>query len=287
VDHYRNPAIERNVKSLNLMENVIVQSISVDRYPVQFIGAGPGDPDLITVKGQKALMQADVVIYAGSLVPEALLKWTRPEALSIDSASLNLEQIVDIIASNWETGKQVVRLHTGDPSLYGAIFEQMAELDARSIPFAVVPGVTAAFAAAAAMGLEYTLPEISQTLILTRMAGRTPVPESENLEALASHQASIAIYLSISLIDEVQATLSRAYGPDAACAIAYKISHPEERIIYTRINQLSETVRKENITRQALIIVGKVLEVTLSSLKHRSKLYDKAFAHGFREKAPQ
>jgi precorrin-4/cobalt-precorrin-4 C11-methyltransferase len=287
VDHYRNPSIERNVKSLNLMENVIVQSISVNRYPVQFIGAGPGDPDLITVKGQKALMQADVVIYAGSLVPEALLKWTRPEALSIDSASLNLEQIVDIIASNWETGKQVVRLHTGDPSLYGAIFEQMAELDARSIPFAVVPGVTAAFAAAAAMGLEYTLPEISQTLILTRMAGRTPVPESENLEALASHQASIAIYLSISLIDEVQATLSRAYGPDAACAIAYKISHPEERIIYTRINQLSETVRKENITRQALIIVGKVLEVTLSSLKHRSKLYDKAFAHGFREKAPQ
>jgi precorrin-4/cobalt-precorrin-4 C11-methyltransferase len=287
VDHYRNPSIERNVKSLNLMENVIVQSISVNRYPVQFIGAGPGDPDLITVKGQKALMQADVVIYAGSLVPEALLKWTRPEALSIDSASLNLEQIVDIIASNWETGKQVVRLHTGDPSLYGAIFEQMAELDARSIPFAVVPGVTAAFAAAAAMGLEYTLPEISQTLILTRMAGRTPVPESENLEALASHQASMAIYLSISLVDEVQATLSRAYGADAACAIAYRISHPEERIIYTRINQLSETVRKENITRQALIIVGKVLEVTLSSLKHRSKLYDKAFAHGFREKAPQ
>ncbi len=178
----------------------------------------------------------------------------------------------------------MVRLHTGDPSLYGAIFEQMSALDARNIPFAVVPGVTAAFAAAAAMGLEYTLPEISQTLILTRMAGRTPVPESENLEALASHQASMAIYLSISLIDAVQATLSRAYGPDAACAIAYKISHPEERIVYTRINQLSETVQKENITRQALIIVGKVLEVTLDSLKHHSKLYDKAFTHGFREK---
>lgn len=264
-----------------------MKSISVDRYPVQFIGAGPGDPDLITVKGQKALMQADVVIYAGSLVPEALLKWTRPQALAIDSASLNLEQIIDVIAGNWEIGKQVVRLHTGDPSLYGAIFEQMAALDARNIPFAVVPGVTAAFAAAAAMGLEYTLPEISQTLILTRMAGRTPVPESENLEALASHQASMAIYLSISLIDEVQTTLSRTYGPDAACAIAYKISHPEERIFYTRIGQLCETVRKENITRQALIIVGKVLDVTLGSLKHRSKLYDKAFTHGFREKASQ
>jgi len=267
------------------MENVTVQSVSVDRYPVQFIGAGPGDPDLITVKGQKALMSADVVIYAGSLVPAALLKWTRPQTLSIDSASLNLDQIVDVIAGNWETGKQVVRLHTGDPSLYGAIFEQMAALDARSIPFTIVPGVTAAFAAAAAMGLEYTLPEISQTLILTRMAGRTPVPESESLAALAGHQTSMAIYLSISLIDEVQATLSRAYGPDAACAIAYKISHPEERIFYTRIGRLCETVREENITRQALIIVGKVLEVTLDSLKHRSKLYDKTFTHGFREKA--
>jgi len=264
-----------------------VKSASVVQYPVQFVGAGPGDPDLITVKGQKALMLADVVIYAGSLVPEALLKWTRPQTLSIDSASLNLEQIVDIIAGNWETGKQVVRLHTGDPSLYGAIFEQMAALEAKNIPFTVVPGVTAAFAAAAAMGLEYTLPEISQTLILTRMAGRTPVPDLENLEAMAGHQASMAIYLSISLVDEVQATLSRAYGPDATCAIAYKISHPEERIFYTRISQLSETVRKENITRQALIIVGKVLEVTLGSLKHRSKLYDKAFSHGFREKDPQ
>lgn len=263
-----------------------MQSVSDVRYPVQFVGAGPGDPDLITVKGQKALMQADVVIYAGSLVPEALLKWTRPQTLSIDSASLNLEQIIEILAGNWETGKQVVRLHTGDPSLYGAIFEQMAALDARNIPFTVVPGVTAAFAAAAAMGLEYTLPEISQTLILTRMAGRTPVPESENLESLAGHQASMAIYLSISLIRDVQATLSRAYGPDATCAIAYKVGHPQERILYTRVGQLSETVQKENITRQALILVGKVLEVTLGSLKHRSKLYDKAFTHGFREKDP-
>jgi precorrin-4/cobalt-precorrin-4 C11-methyltransferase len=264
-----------------------VHSVSVVQHPVQFVGAGPGDPDLITVKGKKALMLADVVIYAGSLVPKALLKWTRPQTLSIDSAALNLEQIIDIIVENWNVGKQVVRLHTGDPSLYGAIFEQMSALDARNIPFAVVPGVTAAFAAAAAMGLEYTLPEISQTLILTRMAGRTPVPELENLEALASHQASMAIYLSISLIDALQATLSRAYGPDAPCAIAYKISHPEERIVYTQINRLSETVKKENITRQALIIVGKVLEVTLDSLKHHSKLYDKAFTHGFRGKVQQ
>ena len=268
----------------NTMEDIFVQSASTVRFPVQFVGAGPGDPDLITVKGQSALMTADTVIYAGSLVPEALLKWTRPETFSIDSAPLNLDQIVDIIASHWNAGKRVVRLHTGDPSLYGAIFEQMAALDARNIPFAVVPGVTAAFAAAAAMGLEYTLPEISQTLILTRMAGRTPVPELESLESLAAHQASMAVYLSISLIDEVQKTLSSAYGMDALCAIAYKVSHPDERILYTRIGQLSETVRQENITRQALIIVGKVLDVSLSSLTHRSKLYDKAFTHGFREK---
>lgn len=262
-----------------------MKSVSESRHPVQFVGAGPGDPDLITVKGQKALMAADVVIYAGSLVPRALLKWTRPETLAIDSAPLDLEQIIEAVARHWEAGKRVVRLHTGDPSLYGAIFEQMAALDEKNIPFAVIPGVTAAFAAAAAMGIEYTLPEISQTLILTRMAGRTPVPELENLESLAGHQASMAIYLSISLIDDVQAILCRTYGADAACAVAYKISHPEERIVYTKIGCLSETLRTEKITRQALIIVGKVLAVTLESLKHRSKLYDRTFDHGFRGNA--
>lgn len=260
-----------------------MESASTVRQPVQFVGAGPGDPDLITVKGQQALMAADIVIYAGSLVPQALLKWTRPDTFSIDSAPLNLDEIVELVATHWEAGKRVVRLHTGDPSLYGAIFEQMAALDDRNIPFAVIPGVTAAFAAAASMGLEYTLPEISQTLILTRMAGRTPVPELESLDALAAHQSSMAIYLSISLIDDVQETLSNAYGPEAPCAVAYKVSHPEERIVYTAIGRLAETVRKENITRQALIIVGKVLGVSLDSLQHRSKLYDKTFGHGFRD----
>lgn len=259
-----------------------MQPVSDVRYPVQFVGAGPGDPDLITVKGQKALTGADVVIYAGSLVPEALLKWTGPQTLSINSAPLTLAEIVETMARAWKDGKKVVRLHTGDPSLYGAIFEQMAALDEKNISFSVIPGVTAAFAAAAAMGLEYTLPEISQTLILTRMAGRTPVPEYENLKALASHQASMAIYLSISLIDEVQAVLSEAYGQEATCAVAYKVSQPEERIITTSIANLSETVREEDIKSQALIIVGKVLDVSLNNLKHRSRLYDMTFTHGFR-----
>lgn len=252
-------------------------------FPVIFTGAGPGDPDLITVKGQRALQEADLVIYAGSLVPEAVLKWTRPESEIMNSASMNLEEIVSAMHKAHVAGKRVVRLHTGDPSLYGAIFEQMAELNKAGIPYQVIPGVTAAFAAAAAMGIEYTLPEISQTLILTRMAGRTPVPETEALESLAAHQASMAIYLSISLIEKVAAILTEAYGGDSVCAVAFRVSQPEERILYTRLKDLVQLVKAENITHQALIIVGKVLNVTPEGLKYKSRLYDKDFTHGYRK----
>jgi precorrin-4/cobalt-precorrin-4 C11-methyltransferase len=251
-------------------------------HPVYFVGAGPGDPELITVKGQRALNDADVVIYAGSLVPEALLKWTRPGSISISSAGMHLDEIIGTIESAYAAGKRVVRLHTGDPSLYGAIFEQIRELEKRSIPFHVIPGVTAAFAAAAAMNMEYTLPEISQTLILTRMAGRTPVPDSESLVSLAAHQASMAIYLSIALVDQVRDILADAYGEDAPCAIAYRVSQPEEKIIYTRIRDLSDTVRKEDITHQALIIVGKIFGGQEDRKATWSKLYDKTFSHGYR-----
>lgn len=254
-----------------------------NRKPVIFAGAGPGDPDLITVKGQQALQTADIVIYAGSLVPEIVLKWTKPDAQRINSASMNLEEIIDAIEKGYTSGKQVVRLHSGDPSLYGAIFEQMAELQKRSIPYTLIPGVTAAFAAAAAMGIEYTLPEVSQTLILTRMAGRTPVPESEALASLAAHNTSMAVYLSITLVDQVAEILRNAYGDDAACAIAFRVSQPEEKIIFTRLDELTESVNKENITHQALIIVGKILEVCRNGIKHKSKLYDKDFAHGYRK----
>ncbi|MCP5048928.1 MAG: precorrin-4 C(11)-methyltransferase, partial [bacterium] len=226
--------------------------------PVLFIGAGPGDPELITVKGQRALMEADVVIYAGSLVPEALLQWTRPATTALSSASMDLEAIIGVIESAHSEGKRVVRLHTGDPSLYGAIFEQMVELRKRGIPYQVIPGVTAAFAAAAALGLEYTLPEVSQTLILTRMAGRTPVPEKENLADLARHQASMAIYLSMSMIDEVTGILAAAYGMNASCAVVYRASQPEENIIVTPLKELAKRVKAEKITKHALIIVGKV-----------------------------
>jgi precorrin-4/cobalt-precorrin-4 C11-methyltransferase len=251
--------------------------------PVIFAGAGPGDPDLITVKGQQALKDADLIIYAGSLVPEAVLKWAQEAAEKVNSASLHLDEIIDRIKKARDRGKKVVRLHTGDPSLYGAIFEQMAQLDKVSIPYKVIPGVTAAFAAAASMGIEYTLPEVSQTLILTRMAGRTPVPEKEALASLAAHNASMAIYLSITLIEEVSAILSEAYGPDSRCAIAFRVSQPEEQIVYTTLGRLAETVKKEKITHQALVIAGRVLDVGIENLVHKSKLYDKEFAHGYRK----
>ena len=252
-------------------------------YPVIFAGAGPGDPELITVKARHALREADLVIYAGSLVPEALLQWTKPGATKLNSASLHFEEIITAMETAFKKGKKVVRLHTGDPSLYGAVFEQMVELKKRSMPYEIIPGVTAAFAAAAAMGIEYTLPDISQTLILTRMAGRTPVPEAEKLELLASHQTSMAIYLSISLIDDVANILKKAYGADATCAIAFRVSQPGEKIIYVCLNDLADTVRKNKITNHALVIVGKVLDVNQMEAKFRSKLYDKDFSHGYRK----
>jgi precorrin-4/cobalt-precorrin-4 C11-methyltransferase len=250
--------------------------------PVLFVGAGPGDPELITVKGQKALMEADLVIYAGSLVPTALLQWTRSGSRAISSASMHLAEIVSEIQTAHADGQRVVRLHTGDPSLYGAIYEQMSELGRRGIPCEIIPGVTAAFAAAAALGIEYTLPEVSQTLILTRMAGRTPVPEKENLASLASHQASMAIYLSMSAISEVSKILCDAYGEDSTCAVVYRASQPEEKTILTPLKDLAARVSAEKITKTALIIVGKVLAVNPVDMKHKSKLYDKDFKHEWR-----
>ena len=253
--------------------------------PVIFVGAGPGDPELITVKGQRALMNADLVIYAGSLVPEILLKWTTKGVQILNSASMHLDEIIEEIEKYYSDGKNVVRLHTGDPSLYGAIFEQMAELNKKSIDYMIIPGVTAAFAAAASMGIEYTLPEISQTLILTRLEGRTPVPEAEALAKLASHQASMVIYLSITMVDKVAEILEKTYGGECACAVAFRVSQPEEKIFFTQVKDLAEIVKEKEITHQALIIVGKALNISLDQLKYKSRLYDKEFRHGYREQA--
>jgi len=251
---------------------------------VIFAGAGPGDPELMTIKSMKALESADLVIYAGSLVPEAVLCWKGSGTETISSAGMTLDEIIDKIKTYHGLGKRVVRLHTGDPSLYGAIFEQIRELQALGIPYEVLPGVTAAFAASSKMGMEFTLPEVTQTLILTRISGRTPVPESEDLEKLAAIKSSMAIYLSIGHAKKVQTILETHYGKESLCAIAYKVSHPEEQIFYTKIHNLTKTCEENNITRHALIIVGKAVEASQGNHKLvPSKLYDPGFSHGYRQ----
>lgn len=247
-----------------------------------FVGSGPGDPELITVKGKKALESADLVIYAGSLAPKHVVCWARSDAILENSASMHLEQIIDLMIEGYRQGKRVVRLHTGDPSLYGAIFEQIAALRENEIPYEIVPGVTAAFAAAAAIGLEYTLPEICQTLILTRMAGRTPVPELESIASLASHQASMAVYLSAALSEKVGEALSEAYGARSPVVVAFRVSQPEQKVVWTTAEKLAETMKEEKIDRHALIIAGKTLEVSGRQLQF-SRLYDRSFSHGYRK----
>lgn len=257
--------------------------MEIKRHPVIFAGAGPGHPDLITVKAMKTLKTADLIIYAGSLVPEAVLVWKGEQSKTISSAGLDLDEILDLIMTSYENGHRVVRLHTGEPSLYGAIFEQMRELEVNNIPFEVIPGVTAAFAAAASMKMEYTLPEVTQTLILTRVSGRTPVPDSEALDKLAAHRASMAIYLSIGHAQKVQTILEAHYGEDSRCAVAYKVSHPEEKILFSSVCNLEKTCRENGISRHALIIVGKAVEACGDSTEMiKSKLYDAGFSHGYR-----
>jgi precorrin-4/cobalt-precorrin-4 C11-methyltransferase len=257
--------------------------MSKEENTVIFAGAGPGDPELMTIKSMKALERADLVIYAGSLVPEAVLCWKGANTETISSAGMNLDEIIDKIKDYHARDKRVVRLHTGDPSLYGAIFEQIRELQKLEIPYEVLPGVTAAFAASSKMGMEYTLPEVTQTLILTRVSGRTPVPDAEDLEKLAAIKSSMAIYLSIAHVEKVQKILEKHYGKESLCAIAYKVSHPEEQIFYTKTRELAKTCQENNITRHALIIVGKAVEASRDNKTIiQSKLYDPGFSHGYR-----
>jgi precorrin-4/cobalt-precorrin-4 C11-methyltransferase len=253
-----------------------------ESHPVIFVGAGPGDPELITVKGQKALAAADLVLYAGSLVSPAILTWTGSGAELIDTAALNLEEIVSRIITGYRADKRVVRVHSGDPSLYGAIQEQLEVLEREQIPCEVIPGVTAAFAAAAALAQELTLPEVTQTVILTRAAGRTPVPQGEALGDLARHGATLVIYLSIKLIDRVVAELTPAYGPETPVVVAYRVSWPDQRIIRGNLATIVSLIKEAGIERQALILVGPALGAREGQLQARSKLYDESFSHGFR-----
>ena len=228
---------------------------------VYFIGAGPGDKELITVKGQKLLSEADCIIYAGSLINHELLDYARSDCEFYDSAKMTLEEVIEIILKNEKLSLATARLHTGDPSLYGAIREQIDILAGRNIPYEIIPGVSSFAGAAAVLGAEFTLPGISQTLILTRMEGRTPVPERENISRLAKIQASMAIFLSGSMLPDLSAKLMEGgYPKDTPAAIVYKATWPDEKIIRTTIEGLSEAGKKSNISKTAIILIGNFLK---------------------------
>jgi precorrin-4/cobalt-precorrin-4 C11-methyltransferase len=251
---------------------------------VHFIGAGPGDPELITVKGARLLGEADVVIYAGSLVDRELVRTHAPHAEVHDSSSLTLEETTTLIAEAVLADKRAARLHTGDPSIYGAIQEQMAELDRLGINYEVVPGVTSAFAAAASLKQELTLPEVSQTVIITRLAGKTPVPERESLSEIARIGATLVIYLSVSMIERVVTELLEgAYTTETPVAVVFRASWPDERIIEGTLADIAVRAKEAGIGKQALILVGDVLKARKEGLKAKSLLYDSEFSHGCRK----
>lgn len=247
---------------------------------VYFVGAGPGAVDLITLRGYELIKRADVIIYAGSLVNDKLLENCKSKCLIYNSAKMTLEEVIDAILDAELENKMTVRLHTGDPSIYGAIREQMDLLDKHSVKYEVVPGVSSFCAAAAAINAEYTLPSVSQTIIITRASGRTPVPERESIKLLSQHGASMAIFLSAGLLHDVQnQLLDGGYSPSTPVAIIYKASWDDQKIIYTSVENLEVDAKKNSITKTALILVGNFL----GSKYDRSMLYDPNFSHEFRK----
>ena len=248
---------------------------------VHFVGAGPGAPDLITLRGAALLGRADVVIYAGSLVNPALLEETKEGCAVYDSARMTLEEVLAVMEEAERAGKDTVRLHTGDPCLYGAIREQMDELDKLGLPYDVTPGVSSFCGAAAALQAEYTLPEVSQSVIITRMAGRTPVPEGEQLRKMASHGCTMVLFLSTGLLEDVEKELlaGGAYTKDTPAAIVYKATWPDEKVFRCTVGTLARTAKDNHITKTALITIGGFLGTEYE----RSKLYDPTFTHGYRE----
>lgn len=247
---------------------------------VHFVGAGPGAPDLITLRGAELLKQADTVIYAGSLVNPALLGFSKEGCRIFNSAEMTLEQILEVIRDTETRGGSTVRLHTGDPCLYGAVREQMDALDTLGILWDDIPGVSSFCGAAAALGAEYTVPGVSQSVIITRMAGRTPVPERESLEALAQHGTSMVVFLSAGMMEQVQqALLKGAYTEKTPAAIVYKATWPEEKIVHCTVGTLAQSGKLAGIRKTALILVGDFL----SPAYERSRLYHSEFTTEFRK----
>ena len=249
---------------------------------VHIVGAGPGDPELMTIKGRRLLSEADVVIYAGSLVNEEILNFCKAKAEIYNSAQMMLEEIMHVITLAEREGKTTVRLHTGDPSIYGAVQEQMDAMTARGIEFDVTPGVSSFLAAAASLKQEYTIPGVTQTVIISRRGGRTPVPDSESIKKLAQHQTTLCIFLSVSLLDEIKRELmSAGLKSSTPVAVVYKASWPgEEKVIKGRLDTIVQQVKEANIERSAMIIVGQCLN---SESRPQSKLYSPKFSHMFRQ----
>jgi precorrin-4/cobalt-precorrin-4 C11-methyltransferase len=247
---------------------------------VSFVGAGPGDPELITVKGQRLLGEADVIIYAGSLVNPALLSLAKQGASIYNSASMTLDEVIEVMEKAVARSEKIVRLHTGDPSIYGAIQEQMDALDTKNITYEVIPGVSSFLATAAALKREYTLPDVSQTVIITRLEGRTPVPEKEKLALLASHNATMCIFLSVHMIDNVMKELmDGGYHQDTPVAIVQKASWPDQKIVRGTVSTIGQIIADAKIDRTAMIVVGHCLD----SQYALSRLYAPEFGHMYRD----
>ena len=247
---------------------------------IHFVGAGCGAADLITVRGAKLLKEADVIIYAGSLVNPQLLNDAKDNCRIFNSAEMTLEEVLMVMEKAESDGLVTVRLHTGDPCLYGAIREQMDALDERQIPYDYCPGVSSFCGAAAALNLEYTLPDVSQSVVITRMAGRTPVPEKETIASFAAHQATMVIFLSAGMLEELSGRLQEGgYSADTPAAIVYKATWPDEEALICTVGTLPQTAKEHNIRKTALIIVGDVVK---HSYYQRSKLYDPAFTTEWR-----
>ena len=247
---------------------------------VYFIGSGPGDPELLTIKAKKIIEKADIVIYAGSLISKDIIKLAKKDARLYDSSGMNLGEVLQVIRRAKPAEKIIARIHSGDPSIYGAIQEQMDWCEKQGIDYCVIPGVSSFQAAAASLKQELTLPGVSQTVILTRISGRTKVPEKEDLQKLAQSRATMVIFLSIDRIDDVIEKIKKNYGLNTPVAVVEKVSLPEERKITGRLGNIAKKVKKAGIARQALIIIGDILKKDYQ----KSKLYDKGFEHMFRKR---
>ncbi|WP_328699891.1 precorrin-4 C(11)-methyltransferase [Chengkuizengella marina] len=251
---------------------------------IYIVGAGPGDPDLITVKGLKLLQQADVVLYTDSLVSEELTSKANSEAEVIKSSGMALDEMVDLMVNKVKQGNMLVRLHTGDPAMFGATMEQMALLKKEGIECEIIPGVSSVFASAAVVGAELTIPELTQTLILTRAEGRTPVPELEQLKDLASHHSTIALFLSATLTKKVtKEFIAAGWSEHTPVAVVQRATWPDQKIVRTTIENLDKDMRENGIRAHAMILAGWALDPNIHEKEYRSKLYDKEFTHGYRK----